>query len=334
MMDRHRHARFVSSPEYLRHMLTNPRTRVLVTLVAATVAALPVKAAAQGFFESLFGVASRPSAPPQRAPRPLSPTSAASAPRDYRDRPNIPERTSIHRSEGLTDDAPQPSSSGRYRTLCVRMCDGYYWPISASVSRAGFYHDANLCRATCGSEARLFFHDKSSGDTSSMVDVSGRAYARLPVAFLYRKSLVSGCACKPEPWSESELDRHRHYAAEEAAAKAKDDETARPAAMASDRSPAPAIAAVESDASTEPAPQRMAHVEPSRVHVPEVESEPVKRGPPRALSAKRSNSPASARVQNPPSRKSGQQQLAKAHRKSPPAGVFGLGASTGRWPGD
>ena len=45
---------------------------------------------------------------------------------------------------------------------------------------------------------------------------SGRNYTELPNAFRYRKSLISGCACKPMPWSEEALARHRQYAEAEA----------------------------------------------------------------------------------------------------------------------
>lgn len=62
----------------------------------------------------------------------------------------------------------------------------------------------------------MFFHASRDGDTRDMVDVTGRAYSKLPTAFLYRKSTIEGCKCKPEPWAQSELDRHRLYALTEA----------------------------------------------------------------------------------------------------------------------
>ena len=42
------------------------------------------------------------------------------------------------------------------------------------------------------------------------------AYAALPNAFKYRKTLVEGCRCRPQPWSEAELQRHRGYAQRQA----------------------------------------------------------------------------------------------------------------------
>jgi hypothetical protein len=111
------------------------------------------------------------------------------------------------------DGEPDPRSYGSYRTVCVRMCDGYYWPLSSKASRSSFYRDAKVCEASCAGEARLFYLPSASDDIGSMVDLTGRAYGRLETAFLYRKSLVSSCACKPAPWSQVEAMRHQTYAA-------------------------------------------------------------------------------------------------------------------------
>jgi len=63
-----------------------------------------------------------------------------------------------------------------------------------------------------GTEAQLFYHPTPGGDVDTMVDPMGRAYALLPNAYKYRKTLVQGCRCRPQPWSEAELARHRAYA--------------------------------------------------------------------------------------------------------------------------
>src|SRR5262245_58068019 len=102
---------------------------------------------------------------------------------------------------------------GSYRTLCVRMCDGFYFPISHSTTSAGFMRDAEKCAEACGGDARLFYYPNPGGGIDSMVDLGGRAYASYPTAFRYRKTLVEGCQCRPQPWSEAERARHRAYAA-------------------------------------------------------------------------------------------------------------------------
>lgn len=110
------------------------------------------------------------------------------------------------------DNAP-PQDRSTYRTLCVRMCDGFYFPISYATSSANFTRDAEKCAATCGGEARLFYYRNPGGDVEDMLDLTGRAYASYPTAFKYRKTLVKGCQCRPQPWTEAERVRHRGYAA-------------------------------------------------------------------------------------------------------------------------
>ena len=49
-------------------------------------------------------------------------------------------------------------------------------------------------------------------DAASAVDLTGMTYGSLANAFKYRKTLVEGCRCRPQPWSQSEAERHRGYA--------------------------------------------------------------------------------------------------------------------------
>ncbi len=192
--------------------------RCRVPCVGALVAAvmlflMPGPASAQGFFQSLFGGGQ----PQQAAPPPASlnlppPISSYRAPlfNPYR----AIERNPNDGNANSNANSEQSDGGGSYRTLCVRMCDGYYWPISYGARRSNFYRDANVCRSSCGAEARLFYHSKSS-DVNAMIDIQGRSYSRLPVAFKYRKTLVDSCKCKPEPWAQSERDRHQMYAIKE-----------------------------------------------------------------------------------------------------------------------
>src|SRR5256885_1752689 len=60
------------------------------------------------------------------------------------------------------------SRPGTYRTMCVRLCDGFYFPISGATSGSGLSRDADVCTASCGSEARLFYHPNGGGDVDSM----------------------------------------------------------------------------------------------------------------------------------------------------------------------
>jgi hypothetical protein len=114
-------------------------------------------------------------------------------------------------------DSGFPQDYAKYRTLCVRTCDGFYFPIGDSVGRDRLHSDARTCSARCDGEAKLFYYPTNGGSVDTMVDMAGRPYAQMPTAFLYRKTLVQGCTCKPAPWSAETAARHQGYKDEAAA---------------------------------------------------------------------------------------------------------------------
>jgi Protein of unknown function (DUF2865) len=109
------------------------------------------------------------------------------------------------------DDRPK-RSSGTYRTLCVRICDGFYFPISYSTSRERFSIDAKQCEQRCPTRSRLFVHRNPGENVEDMIDLNGRLYRSLPSALLHRRQFVADCTCRGNPWDEAALARHRAYA--------------------------------------------------------------------------------------------------------------------------
>lgn len=90
--------------------------------------------------------------------------------------------------------------SGRFRTLCVRTCDGYFFPVSWSVPQSAFERDRNACAAMCpGTEVELHYHRSSSEEPKDMVSaVTGIPYSDMPNAFRYRQpdaAIAPGCSC-------------------------------------------------------------------------------------------------------------------------------------------
>ena len=126
-----------------------------------------VNASPSGFFETLFGI----------NPVPSSPVSPMGVP-----------------------------LSGTYRTLCVRTCDGYYFPISYSTVPGKFPEDEALCHRLCpATEVALFSHRNPGEDVSRAVSISGRLYTDLPTAFSYRKTYNAACGCRApgQSWAEA-----------------------------------------------------------------------------------------------------------------------------------
>src|SRR4030081_338569 len=96
--------------------------------------------------------------------------------------------------------------SGTYRTVCVRTCDGAYFPVSFATVPARFPHDEKTCKALCpAAEATLFAYRNPGEDMNQAVSISGQPYSAMPNAFRYRNEFVPSCSCKAvgQTWSEA-----------------------------------------------------------------------------------------------------------------------------------
>ncbi len=84
-----------------------------------------------------------------------------------------------------------------FRTVCVRLCDGYYFPVSFSTLPNHFDRDAQVCESKCAAPAELFYHQNPGGSMDEAVSHTTRQpYSSLKSAFRYRKEFVPGCSCK------------------------------------------------------------------------------------------------------------------------------------------
>lgn len=113
------------------------------------------------------------------------------------------------------------SSSGSYRALCVRLCDGFPFPISHATTRERFAANAKQCEQSCPGRSRLFVVRSSVEGPDDSVDLRGQPYRKLATAFRYRTEYDASCTCRGNPWDEAALARHRAYAEAEKAGKAK-----------------------------------------------------------------------------------------------------------------
>src|SRR5499433_3759220 len=92
---------------------------------------------------------------------------------------------------------PPAGMADTYRTLCVRTCDGYYFPISYSTEPSRFADDERTCQAMCpAAEVMLYTHRNPGEDVNQAISTAGRNYTELPNAFAYRKAFKPTCSCK------------------------------------------------------------------------------------------------------------------------------------------
>ncbi|SFU23434.1 DUF2865 domain-containing protein [Mesorhizobium sp. YR577] len=116
------------------------------------------------------------------------------------------------------------SIPGEYRTVCVRTCDGYYFPMSFASSRRQFSRDLRNCQAMCpGTEMQVFFQENDAqmveevkegeeapdirNESADMISVvNGKPYSEMPTAYLYRRESLArpaNCSCDGQGSSEA-----------------------------------------------------------------------------------------------------------------------------------
>jgi hypothetical protein len=100
----------------------------------------------------------------------------------------------------------QQQMGGTFRTICVRSCDGYYFPISYATTSDHFAEDAQACQRLCpAAQASLYTYHNPGEDVPQALSLDGHAYSELPTAFAYRKALSSACSCRKagESWADA-----------------------------------------------------------------------------------------------------------------------------------
>ena len=101
---------------------------------------------------------------------------------------------------------PNGPMGGNFRTVCVRTCDGFYFPISFETSSEHFRDDEQTCQRMCpAAEVQLYTYHNPGEDMQQAVSLNGRLYTELPAAFQYRKALNPACSCRRpgESWAEA-----------------------------------------------------------------------------------------------------------------------------------
>jgi Protein of unknown function (DUF2865) len=93
----------------------------------------------------------------------------------------------------------RPRGFGASQPVCVRLCDGYFFPLSGISTRA----DAqDMCQAQCPSSKAQVFYRNSGADINEAADDDGQTYSSLPNALKYRTQTDQTCTCKKagETW--------------------------------------------------------------------------------------------------------------------------------------
>jgi hypothetical protein len=109
-------------------------------------------------------------------------------------------------NEPSNDMVNPEAQSGSFRTVCVRTCDGFYFPISYATSPGRFAQDEKTCQRMCpAAEVQLFSFRTAGEDVTQATSTNGQTYSSLPNALKYRQSFDAACSCKRagQSWAEA-----------------------------------------------------------------------------------------------------------------------------------
>ncbi|WP_442753988.1 DUF2865 domain-containing protein [Methylocystis sp. JAN1] len=148
----------------------------------------------RSFFEELFGVGAPDQATGLREV-PIGP------PRDETLDPNY---------DGESEQAEERPRGGPM-AICVRECDGGFFPITYSAKGSQLDDLNTLCKTMCpGAEAKLYTQSQWKG-LDSAISIDGEAYADHPNARKFEKVFDPSCGCRPrgQSWTEALAEAER-----------------------------------------------------------------------------------------------------------------------------
>jgi hypothetical protein len=152
------------------------------------------------FLEALFGGVARLGAPQEPQ------TDARFEPLDH----GPPDRT--NESGQPVDRSGVVAHAGSY-AVCVRTCDGSFFPVS--YSGAGSRADSleEVCRALCPNADVALYSFPFGGTIDEAESASGEPYADLPNAGKFQQTNDPTCSCrrKGESWAEALADAEARY---------------------------------------------------------------------------------------------------------------------------
>ena len=163
-----------------------------------TPAATPLEAS-RGFLEEMFGLA-----PPREAGAPPDPPLLNRTPPIRAQ----PEDDPLNETEGSEQG---DNHLGGALAICVRQCDGGFFPVSYSARRANLEELGTLCKALCPNAEVALYTKSLWGELDSAVSISGESYGDHPNALKFQKTLIPACGCKPpdKSWAEALADAER-----------------------------------------------------------------------------------------------------------------------------
>lgn len=94
---------------------------------------------------------------------------------------------------------------GGSQAICVRSCDGGFFPLNFSARHSNLDQLTELCKALCPNTEVAVYTRNPAHDVSTALSVDGQPYEDLPNALKFTKSVEPNCGCKApnQSWVEA-----------------------------------------------------------------------------------------------------------------------------------
>jgi len=91
------------------------------------------------------------------------------------------------------------------KAVCVRSCDGSFFPVSYAASGGRLDELEDMCRALCPNSDVSLYTYPASGVIEQAVSISGARYVDSPTALKYRQTFDPTCSCRRrgQSWAEA-----------------------------------------------------------------------------------------------------------------------------------
>ena len=91
------------------------------------------------------------------------------------------------------------------QAICVRTCDGGYFPLTPRATEGQLSGLEQLCQASCPNTEAKLYTLPADGNLAGATAADGTGYTALPAAFQFEKSFAPACTCKPptKSWAEA-----------------------------------------------------------------------------------------------------------------------------------
>jgi hypothetical protein len=96
-------------------------------------------------------------------------------------------------------------SGGEPCSICVRVCDGAFFPVSYISAQSRADSLGGVCQSLCPNADVVLYSMPFGGTIDQAVSVTGEPYARLPNAHKFEQSFDATCSCRAQgqSWAEA-----------------------------------------------------------------------------------------------------------------------------------